>query len=277
MQQKLRNALQAIHGLTIPELPEDILRLEKEIKSKFASTTSVAEIIEMNTTLSGEVMKLVNSPVLKINTEVRSIREAVNLMGLDNIYNLVVSAAIKNMFGSEGLFKDIMDQSVDVAFCMADISEWVEGIERDEAYMLGLFHNAGALMLASKNETLYEPLYRNSMSLPIQSIEKERQAFGSDHAMIGVLIGQKWHLPVNMLNAIMLHHNTHCSRIQNDQVRAMVAMIKLANSIVAEISLGAYRGGEMRAYEQDGLTELMIPEHVVTEIRSALISYNFKD
>ncbi|WP_040728127.1 HDOD domain-containing protein [Thiomicrorhabdus sp. Kp2] len=277
MQQKLRNALHAIKGQTIPELPDDILRLEKEIKSKFASTASVAEIIEMNTTLSGEVMKLVNSPVVKLKTPIRSIREAVNVMGLDNIYNLVVSAAITNMFGKKGLFKDIMDQSVDVAFCMADISEWVEGVTRDEAYMLGLFHNVGALMLASKNEGQYESIFRNSMSLPFKIILKEREAFGSDHAMIGVLIGQKWHLPVNMLNAIMLHHNEDCSRIQNDQVRAMVAMIKLANAIVAEISLGAYRGGEMRAYEQDGLNELMIEDHVISEIRSALMSYNFKD
>ncbi|MDX1351827.1 MAG: HDOD domain-containing protein [Thiomicrorhabdus sp.] len=277
MQQKLRNALQAIKGQTIPELPEDILRLEKEIKSKFASTASVAEIIEMNTTLSGEVMKLVNSPVVKLKTPVRSIREAVHVMGLDNIYNLVVSAAITNMFGRKGLFKDIMDQSVDVAFCMADISEWVEGVSRDEAYMLGLFHNVGALMLASKNEAVYDPIYRSSMSLPLKTIVKERETFGSDHAMIGVLIGQKWHLPVNMLNAIMLHHNESCSRIQNDQVRAMVAMIKLANAIVAEISLGAYCGGEMRAYEKDGLNELLIEEHVVSEIRSALMSYNFKD
>ena len=181
------------------------------------------------------------------------------------------------MFGSEGLHKDIMDHSVDVAFCMSDISEWVAGITRDEAYMLGLFHNVGALMLASKSKEQYEPLFRNSMSLPLSAVAKEREIFGSDHAMIGVLIGQKWHLPVNMLNAMMLHHNESCSRIQNDQVRAMVAMIKVANAIVSEISLGAYRGGEMRAYELDGLHELMIDDSVITEIRTALMSYNFKD
>jgi len=277
MQQKLKNALQAIKGQTIPELPEDILRLEKEINSRFASTSSVAEIIEMNTTLSGEVMKIVNSPIVKLKNPVRSIREAVSIMGLDNIYNLVVSAAIKNMFGSTGVFKDIMDHSVDVAFCMADISEWVDGISRDEAYMLGLFHNAGALMLASKNQERYEPIFRNSMSLPLNSVLKEQENFGADHTVIGVLIGQKWHLPVNMLNAIMLHHNQRCARIQNDQVRGMVAMIKVANAIVSEVSLGAYRGEEMRAYEQDGLQELMVNESVITEIRMALMSYNFKD
>lgn len=277
MQQKLKQALQAIKGQVIPELPQEVLALEREIKSKFGSLASVAEIIEMNTTLSGELMKIVNSPVIKLKEPVNSIRDAVNVMGLDNIYNLVVAAALKNMFGTGGLYKDMMDHSVDVAFCMADLSEWVDGVTRDEAYMLGLFHNAGALLLASKDEEKFEALFRSSMSLPVSVIQKENEAFGSNHAMVGVLIGQKWRLPVDMLNAIMLHHNKQCGRIANDKVRAMVAMIKVSNSIVAEISLGAYRGEEMRDYEADGLAELMIPEEVVREIRTALMSYNFKD
>jgi len=277
MQQRFRDAMQAIQGQKIPELPEEILALESELKSKFASTATVASIIEKNTTLSGEVLRLVNSPIVKLREPVESIRDAVNVLGLDNIYNLVVSAAVKNILGGQGLLKDIMDNSVDVAFCMADISEWVDGVTRDEAYMLGLFHNAGALMLASKSEEKYEPLFRNSMSLPISVLSKEEKSFGSNHAIIGVLVGKKWNLPTEMLNAIMLHHNEKCERIQNDNVRAMVAMIKVANAIVAEISLGAYRGDEMRRYEEDGKEELMIEDSIVTEIRTALMSYTFKD
>ena len=276
MEQKLRNAVAAIRGHKIPELPNEVLLLEQEIKSKFCSSGKVAEIIEMNTTLSGEVIRIVNSPVIKIREPVTSIRDAVNVMGMDNIYNLVVSAALKNMFGTKGLFKDIMDNSVDVAFCMADISEWVEGVTRDEAYMLGLFHNSGALMLAAKGESAYEPLFRNSMSLPLSILEKEQLKYGSDHAVVGVLMAKKWCLPIDMLSAIMLHHKAECSQIKNDRVRAMVAMIKIANAMVAEISLGAYRGDEMRAYEKDGVEELMIPSSTLNEIRTALMSYTFK-
>ncbi len=277
MEQKLRNAVAAIRGHKIPELPNEVLLLEQEIKSKFCSSAKVAEIIEMNTTLSGEVIRIANSPVIKLRSPVHSIRDAVNAMGMDQIYNLVVSAALKNMFGTKGLFKDIMDNSVDVAFCMADLAEWVEGVSRDEAYMLGLFHNSGALMLASKSVSAYEPLFRNSMSLPLSILEKEQQKFGSDHAVIGVLMAKKWCLPIDMLSAIMLHHKAECSQIKNDRVRAMVAMLKIANAMVAEISLGAYRGEEMRIYELDGIEELMIPTGTVNEIRTALMSYTFKN
>jgi HD-like signal output (HDOD) protein len=277
MQDHIRRALNAVKGQKIPELPQEVLALEKEIKSKLGSVHTVAEIIEMNTTLSGEVMRIMNSPVIKLKEPIHSIKDAVTIMGLDNIYNLVVSAAIKNLFGSGGLIKDILDHSVDVAFCMSDISDWVDDVSRDEAYMLGLFHNVGALMLASINEDKYERIFRASHTRPVSIIEKENQIFGSNHAMVGVVIGQKWHLPVDILNAIMLHHNPKCERINNDRVRAMVAMVKIANAMVAEISLGAYRGQEMADYEHDGSNELMIEDLALTEIRTALMSYNFKD
>ncbi len=277
MQDHIRRALNAVKGQKIPELPQEVLALEKEIKSKLGSVHTVAEIIEMNTTLSGEVMRIMNSPVIKLKEPIHSIKDAVKIMGLDNIYNLVVSEAIKNLFGSGGLIKDILDHSVDVAFCMSDISDWVDDVSRDEAYMLGLFHNVGALMLASINEDKYERIFRASHTRPVSIIEKENQIFGSNHAMVGVVIGQKWHLPVDILNAIMLHHNPKCERINNDRVRAMVAMVKIANAMVAEISLGAYRGQEMADYEHDGSNELMIEDLALTEIRTALMSYNFKD
>lgn len=276
MQDKLKRAMVAIQGVKIPELPEEILELEREITSKFANVANVADIIEKNTTLSGELLKIVNSPVMKLRVPCATIREAVGTLGLDNVYNLVVSAALQNLFGQKGLIKDIMDHSVDVAFCMADISEWVDDVTRDEAYMFGLFHNSGSLMLASKDEAAYATVFSNSMSRPVSILAVEEKMFSSNHAMIGVLMAKKWRLPIDMIQATMLHHTPACSRIKNDKVRAMVAMAKVANSIIAEISLGAYRGQEMKDYEEDGLEELMIPYEVVSEIRTAVMSYTFK-
>ncbi len=278
VQNKLRNAMEAIRGVKLPELPSEVLLLQEELKSRFANVNTVASIIEKNTVMAGDVLKAINSPVMnmKLPEPVRSISEAVTLLGLENIYNLVVAAALKNLFGENELYKDVMDFSVDVAFCMADISDWVDDVTRDEAYMLGLFHNVGALVLVSKDPEGYGKIYANSLSMPESVIKTEEKKYGSDHATIGVLVAKKWHLPVDFMNAIMLHHTHDCSTIQNDRVRALVAMIKLANAIVAEISLGAYVSSEMRDFEKRSREELMIDPDVISEIRTSLMSYAFK-
>lgn len=276
LQQKLLNAKQAILGHIIPEIPEEILRLERELQGKFPNVKNIASIIEQNSTLSGEVIRLINSPVMKLKLKepIKSIRDAVNVLGLDNIYNLVVASAVQKLFSDKGLHKDIMEHSVDVAFCMAELAEYVYGISRDEAYMLGLFHNIGALMLATINAPGYTPLFNNSYSLPLSILQKENEMFNTDHTFVGVLVTQKWHLPTPMINAIMLHHNQRCERIKNDQVRAMVAMLKVSNAIVSELSLGAYCGEEMRLYRLDGLKELMLEQSDLKMVRTALMSYS---
>ncbi len=273
---RMKKAMAAIQGVKIPEMPEEVIQLDMEINSKFANAASVASIIEKNTTLSGAVMKLANSPVARTKQEVRSIREAVDVLGMEKLYSYVVTAALCNMFSGKKLLKDIMDNSVDVAFCMADLAEWVDGVSRNEAYMLGLFHNVGALMLASKNESTYESYYTASMSNPIKVVRDEELAYGTNHTMVGAIIGRKWKLSADMIQAIMFHHNQSLATIKSDHVRALVAMLKISNMIVAEISIGSYQGEEAKSYLADGVDELMLDSEVVNEQRTALMSYSFK-
>ena len=271
-EQKLRNALESIKGIRIPELPGEIIELERELKRKLCNSFTIAQIIERNATLSGEVVRLANSPMMRLREPAKTIRDAINVIGLDNIYNLVVSAAYQRIFGSDKLYKDILTHSVDVGFVMAYLSEWVQGVSRDEAYMVGLFHNIGALMYANKNPQLYSKLFVNSMSFPLRIIEKEEELMGSNHQMVGILVAKKWLLPVEVINAIMLHHTPKVAAIKDDKVRAYVAMIKIANAVVAEVSLGAYRGQEMKDYEKDGMQELMIDFEVIKELRNRLMT-----
>jgi HD-like signal output (HDOD) protein len=251
MEQTLRQALAAIKGVKLPELPEEVFQIEQEISSRFASTAKIAQIIEQNTTLSGEVLRLVNSPAMRMKTPSKTIREAVDKLGLINIRNLVVSSFLQRMFSGSQAYKDIMSHSVDVAFCMAELSEWVSGVSRDEAYMLGLFHNSGSLMLATKDKEGYEDVFHYGHSNPLGLIKLEEETYQTTHTALGVLLGKKWHLPVDMLSAIFLHHIENCSDINNEKVRALVAMIKISNALVSEVSLGAYRSEEMRNYELD--------------------------
>ncbi|WP_130537024.1 HDOD domain-containing protein [Thiomicrorhabdus indica] len=271
-QDRLRDALEAIRGIKIPEFPQEVIELDAEIQSKFANAQNITKIIERNTTLSGEVVKLANMPVMKAKNPVNTIRDAVTTMGFKNIYNLVVIAAFKRMFGSRGLHRDISDNSVDVAFCMAFLTEEVHGIPRDEAYLVGLFHNVGCLMLASKDEEVYQKIFRSGMSNPIGILQKEQEAFNTNHTLVGLLVAKKWQLPTDLLNVIMLHHTPDVSKINDDKVRTYVAMLKIANAIVAEISLGSYIGDEMKAFLKDGKQELMLDTDFINDLRQQLLT-----
>lgn len=279
MELRLKTTIAAIKNIKIPEIPREVLLLKEELEGAMPNSATIISTIERNTTLSGAVLELANSRLVNSPETIMSVRDAVITVGFNDLYTFIVAAAIQNLFPNKGLVKDIMDNSVDIAFCMADIVEYVhvDSMGRNEAYLLGLFHNIGAMLLAAKDEATYRKIYDNSLSNPVACLKKEDDAFGTNHCWTGVIIGHKWRLPKTMIEAISRHHIGQVSVIKNDSVRAMVAMLKIANAMVSEVSLGAYAGDAMKQYDKDGRAELMIPDEELTLIRKSLITYCHKD
>lgn len=271
MEQRLRQAVQAIKGIKIPDLPKEIMELDEEMSRKFPNNQTITRIIESNTKLSGEVLRIANSPVMKLRSPVKSIREAVDALGYDNLKNLVISAALQNLFDNPQI-QEIIEHSADVAFCCAELSEYVAEATRDEAYLLGLFHNGGCLLLAMKDPKGYLKTFAYLNTHPISGIEKEMGLYQTNHMDVGLLLGQKWKLSVDMLNAILLHHSDELNH-PNDRLRGMVSMLKIANVIVSEVSFGSYMTEEANRYLEAAREDLMISKEVVNEVRRSLIAF----
>ncbi|MDR9498933.1 MAG: HDOD domain-containing protein [Hydrogenovibrio sp.] len=269
MEQQLKQALIAIKGVKIPDLPKEVLELDEQLSSRFPNNQTITGIIQSNTKLSGEVLRLVNSPVVKTTHPVKTIRDAVDILGYTNLKNLVLASALQNLFNTTQV-NEIIEHSKDVAFCCAELSDLVQGVSRDEAYLVGLFHNAGALLLTSKDAE-YLKMFAQFNTHPVTTLSKELAQYGSNHTFVGILIGQKWRLSIDVLNAIMTHHMP-CSDIKNDDVRAMVAMIKVANMVVNEVAYDRFMSQEAEGYLKDGQEELMITDEQVQAVRKALMT-----
>ncbi|BBP42558.1 HDOD domain-containing protein [Thiosulfativibrio zosterae] len=270
MQEKLRAALKAIQGVKIPDLPKEIMELDQALGSRFPNNQHITEIIESNTKLSGEVLRIVNSPAMKAKTPINSIRKAVDTLGSNNLKNLVLSACLQNLSKTPPVV-DIIEHSKDVAYCCAELSEVVHDVSRDEAYLAGLFHNGGCLMLATKDPNNYLKVFSKLNTNAQQGVEREQELYGSNHMFVGILLGQKWKLPVNLLNIIMKHHSP-LSSLQNDKLRSMVAMMTLANFIVNEVAYGAYITEQAQNEFNEAQAELMISSAQINLVRNALLS-----
>lgn len=47
-EQKLRRAFQAIQGVSVPDLPEEVLALNQEVSSRYPNTQNMVAIISKN-------------------------------------------------------------------------------------------------------------------------------------------------------------------------------------------------------------------------------------
>jgi HD-like signal output (HDOD) protein len=166
-----------------------------------------------------------------------------------------------------------MDNAKEIAFTMAELSYHVHGVEPDEAFLAGIFHNSGSLLLASKDSE-YNKIFDQAKSLPYKSLEYEREAFGCLHTAAGVILAKKWQLPVFVIQVIYDHHIHDFAEINDEKTKLLAALVGLATYIVAETSLGAYIGSEMSQYADNAKDTLMIDDNVIKSARMALQTYS---
>ena len=274
---KVQRAKQLIDGFQLPELPMEVVQLQQALQDDLVNIHSVLEIIEKNTVMAGELLGAVNRLVSKRGGAlVTSVPKAVKILGLKNLYNLLVASALKNLYDGDILYQDIMNFSADVAFCMSDLAEYVEDVSPDEAYLLGLFHHVGVMVLFNHDPEGYAKIYKDSLSNPNAVIELEMARYGTTHPIIGAMIGKRWSLPKDLLNAILLHHTQAYSKIQDNYVRALVALNQLASVLIVEITLGKESTQALSETKQRAIQELMIKEEEVAEIQQTLIPYAYK-
>lgn len=273
LKQQIQLAQTQLAGFKVPPLPAELIKLQSIFQTtEYPDMAEVAEIIGHNTVLTGELIKLANQPqfLRKGSDSVQTIRGAIDSLGQTRLKNLVFGLGFKSQIPDLG-FAELMEHTLDVANVAAALSQWVDGVSADEAYLSGIFHNAGAIIMEMKFGE-YRSTFFNTLTNCYSGLSKEIEKYQVSHGVYGLLVARTWRLDTRYAQVMLMHHQRNISVIKDDHVRALVAIIQLANVLVSEVSFDSYIGQEVREMSAISREELMIDGDVIDEIRTALLS-----
>ena len=78
----------------------------------------------------------------------------------------------------------------------------------DNAYMLGLFHNAGVPIMLQSFDDYHDLLKKGFTDVWEDISELERNKYHTTHTTLGALLAQQWQLPKAMIKVIYYFHDT---------------------------------------------------------------------
>lgn len=227
---------QALQGIKIPPQPQIMVDLYMEMVESHMELDRIAAIIAKDVGMSGNVLKVVNSPFFGMRNTITSIAQALKLLGISNIINIVNSLSIRSNLSDAALadMTSFWDNAIDVAAASAAISRTLGIASPDEAYTLGLFHNTGIPLLMEKFAG-YPDVLKNSYADPKKRLtDIENDSIGSNHAVVGYYVAKAWKLPKYLCEAIADHHKTEqffCEEQGCDsQKKNLLAILKLAET-----------------------------------------------
>lgn len=249
---------QILHGISIPPQPQILVDLQMEQVMPDPDINQIAKLISQDVGLSGTVLKVVNSPFFGLTNRISSVQQAVNLIGISSVVNIVNGISIKSEMSDETIvsMNRFWDTAMDIAMTASAIAKQVGFRNPDEAYALGLFHNAGIPLMMNRFDDYLQGMEESYASQGSRIIDVENRKYSSNHAVIGYYTAKSWNLPTHLCNAIAEHHDT--ARIFSDTKNAdndkktLLAILKMAEHIC-----GNYRilGNQDEDYEWDAIQE----------------------
>lgn len=228
--------ISAILGIgTIPSLPEVYLRLEREINRQEVSISRIADIISNDPLVAAKIMHIVYSSFYNISKSIVNLVHAINFLGLDIIKSLVLYIKVfivKNQPPEiQQYLKKIRDHSIDVA----KVSKALMNLECkdrdliDSAYIAGLLHDIGKIMLLQCNDKVKRIAFVNDHSSNDEQIGLEQEKFGASHVNVGAYLLSTWNFPPELIDAVANHHKLEV--IQNGEF-GLNQIVFIANALV---------------------------------------------
>lgn len=211
----------------LPQFPDNIVFIQQLINDPESEITDIARQISMDPSLTADLLKVVNSAQFMLPKRVDNIVEAVKLLGLRGLKNLLYSYGTQKLLdqGQEKLWQ----HSYKTAFFAYNLAKNLRKKDLlDDAYVGGILHDMGKIIFSSTHPELLDKITNFVKDRDVRRNFIEDLAAGLNHAEIGGMIAEKWNFPDVLVESIKYHHEPDlCS----EEHKGAVYTVYLANAL----------------------------------------------
>jgi len=257
------------HIATLPEITVKIVEL---VECPRSTAADLHAVIANDPALSARVLKVVNSAFYALPGQIGSINRAIVLLGLNAVKNIAIAASLAKLFRGGRLCpsfaaRDLWEHSIAVAAGTKLLAERVELPLSDEAFLGGLIHDIGLMvMMQARRPKLVQVLERvESESITFR--DAELQVLGVTHEQLGRALCESWKFPATLARVAGHHHSP--ARLDPES-RALACMVHVADVLAGELGLGYAGTVQRQAIDQCVLDELKLRPDSLDELRNDL-------
>ena len=241
-----------------------------------ATAADFVKVIEADEVLSARIVRVANSVYFFRGTPATDIEKAVANIGLDELRCLISSTMLRSLLqGRHKAREQVWANGVAVGICCRTLSRYTNA-STGEAFLCGLLHDVGKLVMIRRGGTDYDQVLRKVSSGQKSFVEAEEEVFQVSHVEVGKWVAESWNFPPSTILAIGGHHEQWPKDERLTGRGTPLAMLVKAGDIIAH-SLGLGHTPQMRPFQssnreqlQAAFLQLGVPE---SERESFLINF----
>ncbi len=210
---------------SLPSLPTTFAELRQRLDDPEVSIAEVAEVIERDMAICAKVMQIVNSSFFGLPQNISDIQKAVSYLGTRTIQDITLSVEVFRPFatsgeGAKSFFEGLQKHAYLTALLARKLVDHPN--QGDDAFMAGLLHDIGKLILASQSPEDFEQVLDAMLSRGVSMDQVEREILGTGHAEVGAYLLGIWGLPNTVVEAVA--HSHHPGQVHHESFEVLSAV-----------------------------------------------------
>jgi len=203
---------QAFLGLAkVPALSPTATQLLGRLARRNCEVHELAVLIERDPVLSAQILGIANSAAFGRSHPINSVQHAIAMIGMGAVRKFALARSISNLFGKRKIAPSFSVtrfnlHSVATGMFLELLAEMVPLEDGEDAFLAGLFHDVGKLVIAVALPEQYEGIVTAAAVTCETLLESERRMLQIDHAELSALAVDYWGLGESIRTAVEYHH-----------------------------------------------------------------------
>ncbi|MGD8883352.1 MAG: HDOD domain-containing protein [Desulfobacterales bacterium] len=249
----------------IPPVATQIMALAEDEDS---SMSDISDLIIYDLSLTASLLKICNSAYFGLARKVESVRDAITLLGLDQIVEIVLLNSTAENFKDEpdgyGLGEGELWHhavlSAHVAKMLAENLGYAN--KKHFIFTAALLKDIGKLIMGRFVAFSYEKINILVNAKGYSFNEAEKEVIGMNHEELGALVGEKWRFGKKLIFVIRNHHMS--DEACRDDVE--IAMVYLADIVCMMMGFGTGVDGLAYRFYGDVLNRMNLTEQDLQKV-----------
>lgn len=228
--------LEAVGGAdSLPAAPAVLARLDAALADPDSSTRDVAAIVEQDPAVSAEIIHLVNSAFFGLPRTITNLTEAVGYLGMQTLRQLALTVCLTDSAGggtdaNSALKTSVRRRALPTATLARHIAKDLPDPTPNDAFLAGLLHDVGILLLASRLPDRYLEILIDASHNKTPLPEAEIRYLNTTHAEVGACLLGLWGVTMPVVEAVAHHHHP---RHVNTDAFDLPATVHTAQALIA--------------------------------------------
>ncbi|MBN1673744.1 MAG: HDOD domain-containing protein [Kiritimatiellae bacterium] len=246
MKTRERNLEKVMAGLqhqdlsTIPAVLQRIVNVSQDAK---AQAVDLAQVCELDKSSSARILRAANSAYYSTRNQNRvgSIREAIVRIGFRTTQEIIMSAAVCNLFRANKVIADysstlLWKHSMFVGVANRLIYAQRFGESKLDPFVAGLLHDVG---ISIEHQFLFYDGFPEAITKRQENqsllVAEEEKYLGLTHEEVGRQIAKRWNFPEHLVAVLGHHHSTDAASVEEQR---LIHVTRLSELLCFEMQFG---------------------------------------